>query len=160
MTTAEDTKVSNRRNLYVREADREVWEKAERLAGDLSPLVSSLLRRWVEQREAARDRIVVEVEDRDGNVTRKAFRGRMLVSEFRCADPEGAGVVFSAAQGAQGGLAAWSAKKGQGERAGCFFTYDSFEKMADDDWPESWPEDFLSAVSSALGEDYAEEIDL
>ncbi len=161
--TDEDTKVSNRRNLYVRDADLEVWRKAEELGGDLSPLVSQLLRRYVDQREAAKDRIVVEIEDRDGNVTRKAFKGRMLIADFQTDNPESdLGTRFLAAQGQNGGLALWTARD---DKAKSFLTYESFVDAEDEDFGSpadgiGWPRDFLSAVSSALGEEYAEEIDL
>ncbi len=137
-----------RQNLYVAAKDQEIWNRAEKLAQpeSLSGLVTGLLRRFVEQREAAKDRIVVESEDRDGNTIRKAFKGRMLVSEFR-------GELY-AAQGANGGLALWRDRRGEVRD---FRTYESWEDAISED---GWAEDFLSAVSSALGEDYAEEIDL
>src|SRR5262245_49340404 len=155
-TTEEGTRVSNRRNLYVRNEDLEVWEKAERMAGDLSPLVSRLLRQYVEQREAATDRIVVEVEDREGNRSRKAFKGRMLVRGFQPDEPGAlAGWEYFAAQGAKGGLALWAEKDLDG-MTDSFHPYDSFAEAESAGWPPS----FLSAISSALGEEWVEEIDL
>ena len=169
VTTEGDTKVSNRRNLYVRNEDLEVWEKAERLADDLSPLVSRLLRSWVEQREVAMDRIVVPVmEPTSQAVIRKGFRGRMLVEGFKTqltgSSLYGGGRGCSAAVGTNGGLALWI----DPTPSTCFRTYASFdEAMKDVETPfgpgpngVAWPRDFLSAVSTALGEAYVEEIDL
>jgi hypothetical protein len=80
-----------------------VWEKADKMAGDsLSGLVTSLLRRYVDQRDAASDRIVVEIEDREGNLIRKAFTGRTLVQDFLPDEPGTlAGYGYFAAQGAR-----------------------------------------------------------
>ncbi len=70
---------ANRKNIYIRDADLDVWERAERLAQEpISALVSRLLSNYVQQREATTHRIVVEIKDREDNVTRKAFKGRML----------------------------------------------------------------------------------
>lgn len=48
--------------------------------------------------------------------------------------------------------------------ADSFETYDTFEEAADENRARGgaigWPRDFLSAVSSDLDEEYAEEIDL
>ena len=142
--------VSGRQNLYVAARDQDIWSRAEKLAQpeSLSGLVTKLLRRFVEQREAAKERIVIQLRDREGNVFRKAFRGRMLVTKFFVN-----GAEYSAAQGANGGLALWLETAGHVRD---FKTYGSWEETTADEWQ---PE-FLSAISSALGEDYVEEIDL
>lgn len=157
MNALEPEATPGRRNLYVSAQDREIWERAEKLAPEsLSALVSELLRRYVAQREASRDRIVVDFEDQAGNRQRKAFKGRMLVSEFESAEPGVmAGTKYSAAQGANGGLAIWYESGGAGGR-GDFSTYVSIEEAR----AGSWPEDFIAAAAIALGEDYAEEIEL
>jgi hypothetical protein len=141
-----------RQNLYVAAKDQDTWNRAEKLAEpeSLSSLVTGLLRRFVEQREAAKDRIVVEVEDPEGNVVRKAFKGRFLVSEFYGG--------LNAAQGAGGGIALWREHPGQGVHE--FVPYRSWEDIVLNNRDDYWPADFLSAVSSAMGEEYAEEIEL
>lgn len=77
---------------------------------------------------------------------------RDLVSAFRS---DGGSGSYYAAQGAKGGLAVWAAKS-EDDPAENFRTYADFEEFAGDNWPG----DFVSAVSAAMGEDYAEEIDL
>lgn len=147
---------ANRKNIYVRDADLDVWERAERLAQEpISALVSRLLGNYVQQREAVTHRIVVAAKDQADNVTRKAFKGRMLVSDYVSGDPPAmAHVRYHAAQGAGGSLALWY-QESDGH-AGRFRTYDDLSAAMS----EGWPTDFLSAASSALGEEYAEEIDL
>lgn len=148
------TEAGSRQNLYVAARDLETWNRAEKLAqpDSLSGLVTSLLRRFVLQREAANDRIVVVLMDRDGIVTRKAFKGRELLPGFRSARTGG---WYYAAQGSQGGIAAWWSRDERGP-AGPFSTYADFDELSSDEWPD----DFLSAVSAALGEEFAEEIQL
>jgi len=98
---------------------------------------------------------VVAAKDHEDNITRKAFKGRMLVSDYLSDDPAAmSGTRYYAAQGAGGGLALWS-QESDGY-AGRFQTYGDLSVATSEDWPT----DFLSAVSSALGEEYAEEIDL
>ena len=149
----------NRKNIYVRDADLAVWERAEQLAGaePVSALISRLLDNYVTQREAVEGRIVVELQDRDGNVTRKAFRGRWLVEHFESGDPAVMiGTQYFAAQGERGGLALWQQGRNDDYAdARSFSTYGSLSEAAGDG-----PQDFLSAVASALDEEYAEEIDL
>jgi hypothetical protein len=106
----------------------------------------------VEQREAAAGRIVLEMHDSGGNVVRTAFKGRMLVSDY--------GAGLNAAQGARGGIALWVDRPGQGVWIYEFATYESWEDVILKNGDGAWPADFLSAVSSAMGEEYAEEIDL
>ena len=149
----------NRKNIYVRDADLAVWERAEQLAGaePVSALISRLLDNYVTQREAVEGRIVVELQDRDGNVTRKAFRGRWLVEHFESGDPAVMiGTQYFAAQGERGGLALWQQGRNDDYAdARSFSTYGSLSEAAG-----HGPQDFLSAVASALDEEYAEEIDL
>jgi hypothetical protein len=152
---ADDARPTNRKNIYVRDADQEVWDRAEQLASEpISVLVTRLLSNYVEQREMPTERIIVAVNDHDGTVARKAFRGRTLVSNYSADDPAVRGTRFYAAQGAAGGLALWY-QHGDGYSGG-FQTYDDLS----DARGKEWPLDFLSAVSLALSEGYAEEIDL
>jgi hypothetical protein len=150
----------NRKNIYVRDADLAVWERAEQLAGaeSISALISRLLGNYVTHRETVEGRIVVELQARDGNVTRKAFRGRWLVEHFESGDPAATTATqYFAAQGERGGLALWrQSRDGDHADARSFSTYGSLGEAAG----ERWPQDFLSAVASALDEEYAEEIDL
>ena len=145
-----------RQNLYVAARDQETWNQAEKLAepDSLSSLVTRLLRRYVNQLQTSKNRIVVDIETDDRYSVRKAFTGRHLVSAFPSGEVPG---WWYAAQGAKGGLAAWIAMS-EGDPAKSFRTYEDFDEFAAD--TEAWPGDFISAVSAALGEDYAEEIDL
>ena len=150
-----EARATNRKNIYVRDSDLEVWDRAEQLASEpISALLASLLRNYVQQREMPTERIIVAVNDHDGATTRKAFRGRMLVSNYSADDPTVRRTRFYAAQGATGGLALWY-QHGDGYSGG-------FQTYADlgDATGKEWPLDFLSAVSLALSEGYAEEIDL
>ncbi len=151
---------ANRKNIYVRDDDLAVWERAEQLAGNesISALISRLLRNYVAQRETVEGRVVVELQDRDENVTRKAFTGRSLVEHFESGGTAVTiGTEYFAAQGERGGLALWhQGRNDDYADARSFSTYSSLSEAAD----ERWPEDFLSAVASALDEEYAEEIDL
>jgi hypothetical protein len=150
-----DTRPTNRKNIYVRDADLEVWDQAEKLASEpISALVTRLLGNYVRQREMPTDRIIVTVNGHDGTTARKAFRGRMLVSNYSADDPAVRGTRFYAAQGTAGGLALWY-QHGDGYSGG-FQTYGGLS----DATGKEWPLDFLSAVSLALSEGYAEEIDL
>lgn len=150
----------NRKNIYVRDADLAVWERAEQLAGTepISALISRLLDSYVTQRGTVEGRIVVELQDHGGNVTRKAFRGRWLVERYESGDPAVTiATQYFAAQGERGGLALWQQGRDDDYAdARSFSTYSSLSEAAD----ERWPQDFLSAVASALDEEYAEEIDL
>lgn len=146
---------TNRKNIYVRDADLEAWDRAEQLTSEpISALVSRLLRNYVQQREMPTDRIIVAVNDHDGSIARKAFRGRMLVSNYSADDPAVRGTRFYAAQGAAGGLALWY--RHEDGYVGGFQTYGDLGEATG----KEWPLDFLSAVSLALSEGYAEEIEL
>jgi hypothetical protein len=151
----DDARPTNRKNIYVRDADLEVWNRAEQLAGEpISTLVTRLLSNYVHQREMPTERIIVAVNGHDGTIARKAFRGHMLVSNYSADDLAVRGTRFYAAQGAAGGLALWY-QHGDGYSGG-FQTYGDLG----DTTGKEWPPDFLSAVSLALSEGYAEEIDL
>lgn len=86
---------TRRRNLYIRDEDREVWEKAERLAGEsLSQLIANLLRRYVADRENRAqgfERIVLEAKVEgpaapsgpwQHDLRKVAFWGRWLVGDL------------------------------------------------------------------------------
>jgi hypothetical protein len=152
---ADDARPTNRKNIYVRDADLEVWDRAEQLAREpISTLVTRLLSNYVQQREMPTERIIVAVNGHDDTVARKAFRGRMLVTNYSADDPAVRGTRFYAAQGAAGRLALWY-QHGDGYSGG-FQTYGDLSNATG----KEWPLDFLSAVSLALSEGYAEEIDL
>jgi hypothetical protein len=150
-----DARPTNRKNIYVRDADLEVWDRAEQLASEpISALLTRLLRNYVQQRQMPTERIIVPINGHDGTIARKAFKGRMLVSNYSADDPAVRGTRFYAAQGAAGGLALWYLH-GDGYSGG-LQTYGDLGGAT----RKEWPLDFLSAVSLALSEGYAEEIDL
>src|SRR5262245_33329451 len=76
-----------RRSVYVRAEDQAIWDEAERLAqvrGDsLSPLIAQALREYVAQHRVdpgQLQRIEVDTWNRDGQLVRRAFRGRWLIN--------------------------------------------------------------------------------
>lgn len=151
-----DARPTNRKNIYVRDSDLEIWERAEQLASEpISTLVTRLLSNYVQQREMPTERIIVAVNDHGGAIARKAFKGRMLVSNYSADDPAVGGTRFYAAEGAAGGLALWYQHRGDGYPGG-FQTYGDLGDASG----KEWPPDFLSAVSLALSDGYSEEIDL
>lgn len=151
-----DTRPSNRKNIYVRDSDLAIWERAEQLASEpISTLVTRLLGNYVQQRETPTERIIVAATDHGGAIVRRAFRGRMLVSNYSADDPAVRGTRFYAAQGAAGGLALWYQHRSDGYPGG-FQTYGDLGDASS----KEWPPDFLSAVSLALSAGYSEEIDL
>lgn len=82
MTTA-----PGRKNIYIKAEDAEIWERAERLAGEsLSQLISDLLRRYVADRASQGEgfpRIIVEAwgEKRE-QVRLVTFYGRWLTERL------------------------------------------------------------------------------
>jgi hypothetical protein len=144
-----------RQNLYVAARDQEIWDRAERLAvpESLSSLVTGLLRRYVNQLQMAKDRIVVDTQEYNEYPVRKAFTGRYLVRAFN--SDQGTNSWY-AAQGAKGGLAVWLETQ-KGRPAELFRIYPDFDAFAAD---SPMPRDLVSAVSAAMGEEYAEEIEL
>jgi hypothetical protein len=75
----------SRKNVYIPADAREVWEHAERLAGEsLSSLLTDLLRGFVKDKQAAEEgweRIVVTVDNNPpSKPPRKAFWGRWVIS--------------------------------------------------------------------------------
>ena len=72
------------KTIYVREADTEVWEKAERLAGgSVSALIAEALRRYVEEVEQKEqldmESIEVELWGPEDRPYEAAFVGRWLL---------------------------------------------------------------------------------
>lgn len=161
------------KNVYVKEEDLEMWQRAEKLAPDsVSALVSRLLREWVENREKTVDpqgmgRIVVSHHlDDDGTVVKKAFRGRMLLSDFASDYPGDAWQfvggrfcnhnTWFAAATASGSYVVWTVDD-QGNREH-FETYDSIDDMEDEG--REVPSDVIAAIASAAGEEYVQELDI
>jgi hypothetical protein len=69
------------KTIYVRDEDAEVWERARALAGELSPVITSLLKTFVAAKEVETlgfERIVLRYRDR-GLPKAQAFMGRWLI---------------------------------------------------------------------------------
>lgn len=93
------------------------------------------------------NRIVVSGTDKNGNVTRKAFTGRVIVESFRSNNR----TSFQAAVTQKNAIVVWA-----NEPASYFEVFESFDHLA----ASGCPADFISAVASATGETYAEELDI
>jgi hypothetical protein len=156
-----------RKTIYIREGDKELWEKAEELAGDsLSGLLAAALREYIAQREridGEMGRIIVDVQDNAGHLTKKAFSGAWLVG--------GSAVIDSGIESTAVGVLVgtrWAIAKTSGGRyvvciqtpgndyPGAFTVYEDLDDAALDHVPP----DVLSAAGAAEGTTYIEELDI
>jgi hypothetical protein len=149
----EERQNPDRRTIYVRVADREMWERAEELAGDsLASLVADLLRRWVAEREAeAKARVTgmgrVEVTVEDGNGYRQqAFHGRLIATAVRGRN------TWDVYLTPRGQLAVYC--DGQHQQ---LQVYPDFETLASSF--KRMP-DLMTQVTDALGRKHVEELDI
>ena len=157
------------RTIYIRDADRALWEKAEQLAGNsLSRLLADAVRTYVkleEQREATRadraERIVVDTHDAQGRLMRKAFVGRWLVRNAR----------KDMAETAWSEYCRYSVALTRGGRFAVLVTTTPLDPKADemsdlkvyDSWAEMnehTPQGVVATVAAELGEEYVIELDI
>ena len=135
----------DRRTIYVRVGDREMWQRAEQLAGDsLAGLVADLLRNWVNEQEAKarmRETGMERVEVIDGG-RRKAFKGRQLAL----------GGTFVIYLTEQGRLAVQDVAQTE------LLVYDTFPDLENDE--ERFGPELLQQVANLIGEEYVEELDI
>ena len=151
-----------RRNVYVRDADQELWEEAEHLSGgNLSALLTSALRSYVASRkvlEGDMKRIVVDVLKPDGGLRRVAFTGRWLVDpgdDVRSAAAGAdAGIRYGIALTERGRIAVHLEHVNRGPRD--FRDYDDLDKAEN----AGLPEDIVVLARGELEPDFVEELDI
>jgi hypothetical protein len=153
------------KTIYIREADAEVWQRAEKLAGDsVSALITEALRRYVEQEEqkerTGMERIEVELwgpEDRPYEAT---FVGRWLLwpdeTETRTGEPGyDAGAYYGVALTRRGNIAVYMRHVNDGF-APILNTYRSFEEAEE----EGIPGDILAMAASEISDGYVQKLDI
>jgi predicted CopG family antitoxin len=158
------------KNIYIRDADKDVWDKAEKLTGaaSFSQLITDLLRDYVEREKRKQEvlsmatkTIQFEVENKDtGRMSKKSFQGRWVVStddRLEAADPQYmAGTAYVAAITAQGRIFLGYFSPNNGDHLESYTVYDSFGQV---EWAE-WPTELLAAVADELNQDFVEELDI
>jgi len=158
------------KNIYIRDADKDVWEQAEKLAGSasFSQLITDLLRGHVEQEKRKQEALSMqmktvefEIENKDtGRITKKSFKGRWVVDTNDRLIASGpmymAGTAYVAAITAKGGIFLGSFSPSNGDHLEDYTVYSSFEFAEID----GWPPELLSAVADELGKDFVEELDI
>jgi hypothetical protein len=160
-----------RRNIYIRDEDEAIWDKAGELAGEdsMSQIVVRGLRAYVSGREGEPMQwLTVEVTDEMGQTSTKKFSGRWLITDFESAagdawihHPEGNrtrnfdcdDTPWWVAETAKGRIAIW-ANPAIGTRD--FYVF----KDLDDAERLGVPGDVISAASNALGIQRAEVLDI
>jgi hypothetical protein len=157
-----------RRNVYIRNEDEDVWERAEKLAGEasMSRVITEALRTYVGSREGnPMQRLVVTYEDRDGGTHNKAFVGRWLIApaqEYRSqheADELGSGTqvmggtTFAVAETAKGNIVVWVDAVRNNPSYSVFESFDDAEAGG-------VPGDVIAAAASAAGIERAEFLDI
>jgi len=133
--------MSPKRTIYVREADQELWDRAETLAGherdSLSGAISEALRAWVQRKEADRQGLErIEVVVSHGQFKRvQAFVGRWLIDPAADVQSKVAGAgsaVYGVAETQRGRLAIYVIDAGTGS----LHDFDSFQAAARAGYPE------------------------
>jgi hypothetical protein len=154
-----------RRNIYVRDEDEDVWERAEKLAGGapMSRLITEALRAYVSGREGTpMQRLTVETISGGEELT-KAFIGRWLIdpTEAYRSEHEGdatletqvrAGTTFAVAETAKGNIVVYVAASGRPE----FDVYSDFDQAEE----RGVPGDVLTLAAKRAGIQRAELLDI
>lgn len=150
----------DRRTIYVRKGDEEIWEMAEKLAGDsLAGLIADLLRDFVtreEQRKLAAlqgmDRVEVSYEDPDRGLTRKAFTGRWVLDDY----PSQMGGFYDVALTIGGRFVLLFAHR-RGHFT-FFRVFENLEELGEDE--VVCPKDVLEELKSTLDPKHVQELDI
>jgi hypothetical protein len=150
-----------RRNIYVRDQDQALWERAEQLTGDesLSHFLTEALRVYIREREGSpMDRIQVYLEDKEtGRSHLKAFVGRWLLTERRSQhEGEGGrliGVEYSVAETARGNIVVLAGRHGEYDGMSVYESLDEVETAG-------WPADIITAAAAEMGIERAELLDI
>ncbi|MCL6612976.1 MAG: hypothetical protein K6T66_15705 [Peptococcaceae bacterium] len=159
-----------RKNIYVRDEDEVIWQKAEQLAGkgaaeSLSKMITDALKKEVERLEALQEvqkdgfeRILLEYFDKNANRdVKKAFNGKWLVFEEHD-EATDAGVLVSVALTQKGQLLYFWVWESSGD--GGYDIYEDFEAMKNRAEEDNIGHNIISAVADELGEDYVEFLDI
>jgi hypothetical protein len=158
-----------RRNVYIRNEDEDVWERAEKLAGEapMSRVITEALRAYVRSREGnPMERQVIDYEDRGtGEQLSKAFVGRWLIepdeeyrSEHETDDIRSGiqvmgGTTFAVGETAKGNIVVWiDANRSRS-------TYDVYDGF-DDAEAKGVPGDVVALASTRAGIERAELLDV
>ncbi len=155
------------KTIYIREADQELWGKAEGLAGgsgSISALLTATLRRYVEDQElqerTGMENIAVDLRDHEENPYTVEFVGRWLLSpdpdETRTGESGyDAGAFFGVALTRRGNLAVVS-EHCNGKWGPYLETHGSFDEAKE----KGVPADILSMAATQVGADYAQKLDI
>jgi hypothetical protein len=158
------------KTIYIREADTEVWEKAEKLAGgSVSALITEALRRYVEEEEmkGEKDMETIEVElsahtglGWDEAVYDAQFVGRWLLDpdpdETRTGEPGyDAGAYYGVALTQRGNIAVY-VRHVNDRFAPVLKVYDSFEAAEQG----GVPGDILAVAAAATESGYVRKLDI
>jgi hypothetical protein len=153
------------KTIYIREADAEVWQRAEKLAGDsISALITKALRRYVEQEEqkerAGMESIEVEKWGPEDTPYRAAFVGRWLLwpdeNETRTGEPGyDAGAYYGVALTRREKIAVYMRHVNDGFPPKLKI-YDWFDDAEED----GIPGDILAIAASEISDDYVQKLDI
>ena len=159
-----------RRNIYVREEDEVIWDKASALAGDesMSQIIARALEAYVRSREGAPLAwLTVEVEDPGGHTSTKKFSGRWLIIDFK-SDHEAdvqhpltgeftshgqSHTHWSVAETAKGQIVFWATPDNDDRKLYVYKDLDQAEG-------HGIPADVVSAAAAKLGLERAELLDI
>ena len=149
--------------IYVREGDKELWEKAEQLAGDsLSGLLAEALRQYVDRKERERKM----QEESEGAMSKQEL-------EVNAVNPE-TGVVDSARTfkvrfvgrllASNNTTDVYLTKGGSlvvYQTSSDIASYEKFDTLKDfaEEYGDALGEDMMAEIAEALGEEYVLEID-
>lgn len=155
-----------RRNVYVRDEDEDVWERAEKLAGEapMSRIITDALRAYVSGREGAPMQRQVVATMRGGEKITKAFIGRWLIEpdEAYRSEHEGdakletqvrAGTTFAVGETAKGNIVVYvDAERLEAE----FDVYEDYDTAEE----RGVPGDVLALAAKRAGIERAELLDI
>jgi hypothetical protein len=161
----EEVVVVPNKTIYIREADTELWEKAEVLAGgSVSALLTEALRRYVEEEEqrerTGMESIEVELWGPEERPYKATFVGRWLLfpdeMETRTGEPGyDAGAYYGVALTRRGDIAVYTRHVNDGF-APSLNTYGSFEKAEEAEVPG----DILAMAASEISDGYVQKLDI
>jgi len=153
------------KTIYIREADADVWQRAEQLAGDsVSALITEALRRYVEEEElkerTGMESIEVELWGPEDMPYQAAFVGRWLLwpdeNETRTGEPGyDAGAYYGVALTRRANIAVYIRHVNEGF-APTLKTYASFEEAEED----GIPGDILAIAASEISDGYVQKLDI
>jgi hypothetical protein len=153
------------KTIYIREADAEVWQRAEKLAGDsVSALITDALRRYVEEEElkerTGMESIEVEFWGPEESPYYATFVGRWLLwpdeSETRTGEPGyDLGAYYGVALTRRGNIAVYI-RHVNDRFAPILHTYGSFEAAE----KGGMPGDILAMAAAEISEGYVQKLDI